>query len=84
MQLTIPDEVIQSTNMKPGEILQEIAVSLYQREQLSIGQASKLAEMDRIQFQHLLASRGLNILFGIEDLNRDLETLNKIKKNDNN
>jgi predicted HTH domain antitoxin len=43
--------------MSAGELKQELAVLLFQREKLTLGQASRLAEMTPVQFQHLLASR---------------------------
>ena len=56
MGLTIPDNILQAARMSEGELRQEIAVLLYQKQKLSLGQACKLAQMFRIPFQHLLAS----------------------------
>jgi predicted HTH domain antitoxin len=75
MTITIPDSVLESARMSEAELRQEIAIVLYQREKLTLAQASRLAEMDRLQFQYLLASRGLNVHYGVEDFEQDIATL---------
>lgn len=61
--------------MSEPELRQEIAVLLYGKERLTLAQASRLAEMGRLQFQHLLSSRGFVVHYGVEDFEQDLETL---------
>jgi predicted HTH domain antitoxin len=73
--MTIPDRVLESARMSEPELRLEIAVLLYEKEKLTLAQASRLAEMSRLQFQHLLASRGLLVHYGVEDFEQDLETL---------
>lgn len=75
MTITIPDSVLESARTSEAELRQEIAVVLYQKERLTLAQASRLAEMDRLQFQHLLASRGLTVHYVVEDFEQDLATL---------
>lgn len=55
MSLIIPDDILQATRMTEEELKQEIAVLLFQKDKLTLGQASCLAGMNRLQFQHLLA-----------------------------
>ena len=45
MSVVIPDETEQATRMTPTELMQELAILLYQKEKLTLGQASKLAKM---------------------------------------
>ncbi|MCI0419279.1 MAG: UPF0175 family protein, partial [Acidobacteria bacterium] len=45
MSLVIPDDILQATRMSAAELKQELAVLLFQREKLTLGQASRLAEM---------------------------------------
>jgi predicted HTH domain antitoxin len=75
MSLTIPDEVLQAARMSESELRQELAVMLFEKEKLTLAQASRLADMDRLQFQHLLASRGISIHYGVEEFEQDLATL---------
>ncbi|HEX7240839.1 MAG TPA: UPF0175 family protein [Longimicrobiaceae bacterium] len=78
MSVTIPDEVLHSARMSAGELMQEIAVLLFQKDKLTLEQAARLAEMDRIDFQHLLASRRIEVHYGLEDFEQDLETLRSL------
>ena len=73
--MTIPDEILQAAHMSEAEMLQEIAVLLYTREKVTLAIASRLAGLDRLRFQHLLASRGIPVNFGVSDFEQDLETL---------
>ncbi len=61
--------------MSAGEMLVEIAVMLFVREKLTLGQASRLAGMSQIQFQHVLAGRQIAPHYGVEDFQQDLRTL---------
>lgn len=75
MTLVIPDDIVQATHMTDLELKREIAVMLFSRDKLTLGQSSRLAEMDRIAFQHLLASRGIPIHYDVTELEADLATL---------
>ncbi len=80
MSLTIPDEVLHSARMSPAELRREIAVMLYRDEKLTLAQASRLAEMPRLQFHHLLASRDVLMHFDESDLEQDLATLRSLNQ----
>jgi len=75
MTIVIPDDILQATRLTEDELKQELAVVLFQREKLTLGQASSLAEMHRLQFQHLLASRKIPVHYGREEFEEDLKTL---------
>jgi predicted HTH domain antitoxin len=75
VSVTIPDEVLQAARMSEAEFREEVAVVLYQRERLTAAQAARLAGMDRIRFQHLLASRGIPLHYDISDFDADLQTM---------
>jgi predicted HTH domain antitoxin len=75
MTITLPDALLESARMSEAELRQEIAVLLYEKERLTLAQASRLAEMNRLSFQHLIASRGIYIHYGAEDFEQDLDTL---------
>ncbi|MCI0694918.1 UPF0175 family protein [candidate division KSB1 bacterium] len=78
MSVVISDEILQTTRMSAGEIMQELAILLFQKEKLTLGQASQLAGMTQLQFQHLLASRQIPIHYDIEDLEADVKTLREM------
>jgi predicted HTH domain antitoxin len=77
MSIVIPDEIVQSTRMTVAELPQEFALALFQREKLTLGQASRLAGVSQWQFQQLLGSRGIHIHYGVDDFEVDLRTLNQ-------
>jgi predicted HTH domain antitoxin len=78
MSIVISDDILYATHMTETEFLQEIAILLYEKGKLSLGKASKLARMGRIQFQLLLASRQIPINYDIEDFEADLKTLHQM------
>ena len=75
MSVVIPDDVLYATRMSAAEMMQEVAVTLYQRDKLALGQASRLAGMGQLQFQLLLASRQIPIHYDVADFDADQKTL---------
>ncbi len=75
MSIIIPDEILQASRMSPAELMQELAVLLFQREKLALGQASRLAGMNQLQFQFLLASRQIPVHYDVAEFESDLKTL---------
>ena len=82
MSVVIPDETVQATRMTPTELMQELAILLYQKEKLTLGQASKLAKMSQFQFQSLLASRQIPIHYDVEEFEADLKTVRETEQLD--
>jgi len=56
MAVVIPDETLYATHLTAVELKQELAVLLFQQDRLTLMQATELANMPPIPFQHLLAS----------------------------
>jgi len=78
VSVVISDEMLQTIHMTADELRQEIAVLLYQRERLTLGQASRLAGTNQLQFQFLLASRQIPIHYDVAELEADLQTLREM------
>ena len=78
MSVLISDEVLEAAHMSDEELQREIAVMLFERGKLTMGKASRLAGMPRLQFQHLLASRQIPVHYDVADLEADLETLRSL------
>ena len=76
--LTIPEHILHSTRMSQQELMTEMAVMLFQKGKLTLGQASELAGMTQLQFQHLLASRQIPVHYDVEDFEHDLKTLQEL------
>jgi predicted HTH domain antitoxin len=78
MSITILDEILTTTRMTEAEMQQEIAVMLFQKEKLTLAQASRFAGMNRIAFQHLLASRQIPVHYDVEDFEKDIKNLREM------
>jgi len=80
MDLLIKEEVLRKAEITAEELLIEMAVHLYDRGRLSMGQARNLAGLDQLSFQKEMAKRDVYIKYDIEDLETDLENLKKLRK----
>ena len=75
--ITIPDSVANSAHLTEAEVRQELAITLYQRKRLTLAQARQITNLTRLEFQRLLSSRRIEI-YGVEDLEKDVENLRKL------
>lgn len=73
MSVVISDEILTTTRMNEEEMKREIAIMLFQKEKLTLAQASRFAGMNRIAFQHLLASHQIPVHYGVEDFEQDIK-----------
>jgi predicted HTH domain antitoxin len=78
VSVTIPDEVLQSARMTEPEPRQEIAVTLFERERITLAQAARLAGTDGLRFQYLLASRGIPVHCDVAEFEADLQMLREL------
>ncbi len=78
MVIVIPDEILQATHMSEDEVKEEMAVLLFQKDKLTLGQASCLAGMSQLQFQHLLASRKIPVHYDVAEFEADLRILHEM------
>ncbi|MBD1808031.1 UPF0175 family protein [Microcoleus sp. FACHB-SPT15] len=75
MTLVISDEVLQTIQLSESELLTEIAILLFEQERFTLGQASRFAKMNQLQFQRLLASRQIPLHYDIAELREDVKSL---------
>ncbi len=80
MSLTIPEDILRAANMSAVELQQEIALLLFQRDKLTLGQASTFAGMSQLEFQRLLASRQIPVHYDVREFADDLETLKSARE----
>jgi len=78
MDLVIREKVLQATCMSVTEMKEEIAILLFQKEKLTLGQASRLAGTSQLQFQHLLASRQIPLHYDVVEFEEDLRSLREL------
>ena len=75
MSLVIPDDIVQATHLSVDELRVEIAVSLFEKKKLTLGQAAHLAGMAQPDFQHVLGRRQIPLHYDVDDFRKDLQTL---------
>ena len=75
MSITIADEVLAAAHMSELELKRELALALFQRERLTLAQASRLAEMSQLEFQALLAERQIPVHYGVQEFREDLQAI---------
>lgn len=75
MVIDIPNQIMEQLKMTPEQLRLEIAVYLYERKRLSMGQAKRLAGLGQIAFQQELAKRNVFINYEVEDFQKDLDNL---------
>lgn len=80
MSIVISDEVLSATRLTAVELTQELAIALFQREKLTLGQASQLAALNQWQFQQLLAHRNIPLHYDVADFEADLQTLSEMRQ----
>lgn len=78
MSILISDELLNTTRMTESEMRQEIAILLFQKDKLTLAQASHFAGTNRIAFQHLLASRQIPVHYDVEDFAQDIKNLQEM------
>ncbi len=79
VDLVIPGQVLEQAQFSASDLRLEIAIYLYSNSRLTMGQARRLAGIDRISFQKELAKRNVSIDYGVQDLHDDLRTLGLLK-----
>ena len=81
--LEVPEDILRSMKVPERELPErlkvELAVRLYQTEVLTFGKARRLAGMTKWDFQSLLGREGIARRYDVEDLEKDLSTLEKIR-----
>ena len=74
MSLVISDDIVKASGFSESELL-EIVIMLFQQDKISLGKTSELLGMHRMQFQKLLAERGICVHYDVAEFQEDLETL---------
>lgn len=79
MSVVISDEILQASQLTPSEFRQEIALYLFETGRLTLGYASKLADMQLNAFRQFLKQRNIPLYsYEIEDFELDLKNLRQL------
>ena len=79
MVFNVPDPILQQAGVSPSEILLKLAILLFQEDRISLGQASKLADLHMVEFQKELARMNIPIHYGQEDYQNDKQIVKNLK-----
>ena len=84
MYLKIPEEVLLSLKVPMSDtehcLRAELAIRLYEKGLLGFGKARELACMTKWEFHERLAKEGILRSYDEEELEKDLKTLETLKK----
>ncbi len=75
MSLVISDDLVKASGLLKNELLLEIVLMFFQQDKISLGKASELLGLHRMQFQKLISERSICVHYDIEEFQEDLKTL---------
>jgi predicted HTH domain antitoxin len=75
MTLTIPDERIGNLKLDERDVVTDIAIGLYKREQVSLGRAAEIAGVSSPKFLDELGRRRIPVNYDVDDLHADIAKL---------
>lgn len=83
INLAVPDTVLRALKIPSGQwaefLRHSLAVELYREGKISLGKAKEFAGLDnKWEMIQLLNERGVDLHYGADDAQADLETLNRL------
>ncbi len=76
MYIQVPDDL----GVTEEQARLDFAVGLYSSHSASLARAARLAGRSRVEFQRILAERGIPLAYGAADLEDDIATLKQLGK----
>lgn len=78
MSLVISDDLVKASGLSERDLFLEIVLMLFRQDKISLGKASELMGMHRMQFQKLLADRDICVHYDVDEFQEDLKTLSEV------
>ncbi len=78
MLIEIPDNVIHQAKVTEAAVRLQIAITLFQEEIFTLGQAADFLGVPQLMFQKELAKRKISVHYDVEDFREDLKTLRSL------
>ncbi|TVQ58321.1 MAG: UPF0175 family protein [Spirulina sp. DLM2.Bin59] len=75
MSLVISGDLVKASGFSEDELFLEIVLMLFRQDKISLGKASELVGLHRMQFQKLLADREICVHYDVAEFQEDLNTL---------
>ncbi|HEY7093217.1 MAG TPA: UPF0175 family protein [Ktedonobacterales bacterium] len=76
MQIEMPDDL----GITEEQTRRDFAVGLYSSHTASLARAARLAGRSRLEFQRIVAERGIPPSYDTDDLDEDIATLNRLEQ----
>ena len=80
MPVVIEDSLLQSAHLDETGLKRELAVLLFAQERLTLGQASRFAGVGQLDFQALIASRGICVHYDVDEFRQDVATIRQLRR----
>lgn len=78
MTVEVQDELLRGLQVSPEHLRLEAAIGLYASGDLSLGQASGIAQISQSEFLHALGRHGVGVNYDVTEFEADLRTLEKL------
>ncbi len=78
--LQVPDDLLREAGLNEAEAVVELACRLFETGKLTLWPAARLAGLDRVAMEDVLAERSIPIYRPtLDDLAQDISTLERVK-----
>ena len=78
MIVEVQDELLHGLQVSPERLRLEAAIGLYTSGDLSLGQASGIAQISQSEFLRALGRHGVSVNYDVAEFEDDLRTLKKL------
>lgn len=87
ISIDIPNDLLFTLREQPGELSHEMrviaALHFFREKRLSLGQAARFAGLNRVEFLHILAARGVPAFdLSVEDATAEIATAQRTTPSD--
>lgn len=77
--LVIENEILELADVSEKQLLEDIAIMLYQKKKLTFGQAAQFAKLNHADFKLLLGKNQVPVNYDVAELKEDMETIKRLK-----
>jgi predicted HTH domain antitoxin len=79
MKLEIEDELMAGVQLSPKEARLDFAIGLFADRRVTLGRASRIAQLSQTDFLRELGQRGIPIHYDVDDFEADVRTIAALK-----
>lgn len=78
MTVNIPAERLGTIDLQERDVLIDVAIGLYKREEVSLGRAAEIAGITSVELLSELGRRRIPVNYDVDDLHSDLAALKRL------